>query len=486
MFEKIKQLGADTTIYGISTVAGRFLTFILTPLYANILPPDELGVVATMYAYIAFLNVVFGYGMESAYFRYSASGELGNPRQQFSVPFISVVLTSVVFSLLIALNASGLADVGGVPEEFSSIVLFAAAILFLDAIVIVPFALLRMDRKAKKFATIRLTSIVVNVASNVLFLVVYDRGIEGIFISNIISSALTIALLLPTIASRFTTSWNTGLYRALLRFGLPYVPAGLATMVIQVVDRPILESLTDLSTVGIYQANYRLGIFMMLIVSTFDFAWRPFFMSQASQDDAKPLFARILTYYLFGMTTVFLVLSFFLEDVVKIPVFWGRSILPETYWGGLSIVPVVLFAYMFLGVSNTMVAGIYIEKKTGHLPAITFIGAFVNIATNYLLIPLWGILGAALATLFSYAAMTVAVYVLGQRIYPVRYEWSRVAKILCASLAVFICHAVLEIEDVFWNIGLVGAFVAIMYVLKFFNREELRFLASLWKRARPV
>src|SRR5262249_40570158 len=146
------------------------------------------------------------------------------------------------------------------------------------------------------------------------------------------------------------------LLRALLAFGVPTVPAGLAAMVIQVIDRPILESLTDSSTVGIYQANYRLGIFMMLIVSMFDFAWRPFFFSHAKDPDAKHLFAPFLTFFLLLMTLIFLLLFFFLDTIVRTPLFFGYSILPSPYWPGLSIVPVVLVAYMFLGLSNNFTA----------------------------------------------------------------------------------------------------------------------------------
>jgi O-antigen/teichoic acid export membrane protein len=481
MLDKIKRLGSDTAVYGVSTILGRFLSFLLTPFYANMLAPGELGVVATVFAYIAFLNVVYGYGMESAYFKYAASKERGDDRQNFSIPFLSVLASTILFSLLLVVNASPVAALARIPAGYERLVRYSALILATDAIAVVPFAVLRLERKAVRFASIRIAGIVVNVGMNILFLIHFRMGIEGIFISNVISSGLLLLLLVPTILSHLTFRWDGILYRALLKFGLPNVPAGIAAMMIQVIDRPILEALTDKATVGIYQANYRLGVFMMLIVSTYDFAWRPFFLSHADDPEARPLFARILTYYTLLMSAVFLALSLFLEDIVKIPLFWGRSVLPEPYWSGLSIVPVVLLGYLFLGMSNNMVAGIYIQKKTHYLPPITFVGAATNVVVNYLLIPPMGLMGAAVATLLSYAVMTGMVYVIGRRVYPVKYETARLLKIATAAAIVFALYRAVDAGafGIAWKTFLLLVFFGLMYAFQFFNPAELRGIMAM-------
>jgi len=481
MLEKIKRLGTDTAIYGVSTIIGRFVSFLLTPVYANMLAPGDLGVVATAFAYIAFLNVVYGYGMESAYFRYATSREIGDDKQNFSVPFLSVLSTAVLFSGLLALNASAVSGLARIPVEFETIVASGALILGFDAIAVVPFAVLRLERKARRFAAIRIAGILLNVGLNLLFLIRFHMGVEGIFLSNVISSGFILLLLLPTILSHLTVRWDTTLFRALLKFGLPNVPAGIATMMIQVIDRPILEALTDKATVGIYQANYRLGVFMMLIVSTFDFAWRPFFLSHASDPDARPLFARILTYYTLLMSGVLLGLTLFLEDIVKVPLFWGRSILPEAYWSGLAIVPVVLLGYLFLGMSNNLVAGIYIEKKTHYLPPITFVGAATNILANYLLIPRLGMMGAAVATLLSYFVMTVMVYLIGQRVYPVPHETGRILKIWGGAAIVFLLYQIVDAGAlaILWKTSLLVIFVGLMYAFRFFHPSEMRGIMAM-------
>jgi O-antigen/teichoic acid export membrane protein len=255
---------------------------------------------------------------------------------------------------------------------------------------------------------------------------------------------------------------------------------------VQVIDRPILESLRGSAAVGIYQANYRLGIFMMLIVSMYDFAWRPFFLSHAADTDAKQLFARILTYFILFATGIFLFLSFFLADFVQLPIFAGHPLVAAPYWGGLTIVPVILLAYLFLGVYNNLVAGIYIEKKTGYLPLITFAAAFINVVANYLLIPVLGLMGAALATLASYFVMMSFLYVVVQKIYPVEYEMARIGKIALAAAIVFGLFQFVPAGSlsVVLKAGLLLLFAALMYWMRFFVPSELGGIAGMVKSRR--
>lgn len=483
MFDKIKRFGTDTAIYGVSTIVGRFLNFLLVPFYTNILVPSEYGIVSYVFSLIAFVNVIYGYGMESAYFRYSSSKEIGTPEQNFSTPFISLFLTSALFSGVIVLLSPSLANIIAIPTQHQPIVEYAGWILLFDTLAVIPFASLRMERNAKLFATLKFLNIVINVAANLVFLLVFNAGVQGIFLSNLLASATTLFFLVPTIQRHFTTDFSKDLYRALLKFGLPYIPAGLAAMIIQVVDRPILRMLTDDATVGIYQANYRLGIFMMLIVQMYDYAWRPFFLSHANEPNAKQLFARILTYFVTLMSITFLLLTFFLPDLVQISIF-GRHIIHPDYWGALGIVPIVLLGYMFLGISNNMVTGIYIEKKTHYLASITLVGALVNVVANFLLIPLTGVYGAAWATFLSYFVMAAMQYVMVQRIYPVQYEWNRLGKITIAVGVASVLYLTVPIEELawLWKFGLFLLFCGAMYFMKFFEKEELALAKTMFTR----
>lgn len=485
MFDKIRRLGTDTAIYGISTILGRFLNFLLVPFYTNILVPGEYGIVTYLYSLIAFVTVIYSYGMESAYFKYSSTLEVGSAKENFSTPLVSLIGSSVVFSVACVLFATPLATAMSLPPGSESMVVIVAGILALDAMAIVPFAALRMERKASTFAAIKFANILINVVSNILFLVVLRQGIIGIFISGLISSASTILLLLPVIRRNFTAGFNSALWTQLMKFGIPFIPSGLATMVVQVIDRPILRALTDDATVGIYQANYRLGIFMMLVVSMYDYAWRPFYFSVAKEPDAKTVFARVLTYIVLIMAAIFLVLTFFIEDIVKVQ-FFGRSLIHPAYWSGLSIVPIVLLGYVFLGVSTNLSAGMYIQKRTALLPVSAFAGAAVNIGGNFLLIPLLGIAGAAWATFASYVAMAAILYAIVQRVYPVRYEVGRLLKIVLATAVAYLLSVVWYPDGWAWlyRMGLLVLFCLMMVSMRFFERSELEILRRMIGRMR--
>jgi O-antigen/teichoic acid export membrane protein len=488
MFEKLKRLGAETAIYGVSTIVGRFLTFLLVPFYTNVLPStSDYGIVATVYAYIAFLNVIYGYGMESAYFRYASAIEIGDVKQNFSTPFISLFLTSLVFSAFLHLFSAPVGDLIGIGSSYAVLVRYSAWILFFDAVCLIPFASLRLQSRAKLFATVKIVNIVSNILLNVVLLLKFRLGVEGIFISGFASSALTFFILLPVIRKQFRFNFHRDLFRHLLRFGLPLIPAALSGIAIQVIDRPMLKALTNDSVVGIYQANYRLGIFMMLIVSMFDYAWRPFFLTSAKEENAREMFSRVMTYFLVGASFVFLFFSFFIGDIVRIRVFGHYFIKPE-YWSGLSIVPIVLCAYIFTGMNTVLVAGVHIEKKTHILPYTTGAGAIVNVVSNYLLIPPLGMLGAAYATLFSYMVMAGSLYVIVQRFYHVPYEYRRIVTIAIVTAVLFAVYSWLNltgasVSSLLLKALLVLAFPILLLGSKFFEPNEITSLKRIFHLA---
>jgi O-antigen/teichoic acid export membrane protein len=481
MFSQIKRLGADTAVYGISTIVGRFLTFLLVPFYTNVLLPGQYGIVATVYAYIAFLNVVYSYGMEASYFRYASSLEIGDVKDNFSTPFFSIAATAVIFSGLLYGFAASAAPLFQIDAGYYRIIRYAAGILFFDALMIVPFASMRLERKAKLFASLKIVNIVSNVVFNIVTLVVFRWKVEGIFFSGLASSALTFALLVPHIYTHIRLAFSKKLYKELLKFGLPYIPVGISGIILQVVDRPILKAMSTDSAVGIYQANYRLGIFMNLVSSMFEYAWRPFFLSHAKDENAKPLFARVMTYYVLGSTLMFIVLSFFIGEIVKIRIF-NHDLINPLYWSGLGIVPIVLLAYVFGGISINLNAGIQIQKKTMYLLPTSIIAAVSNIVANILLIPTYGIYGAAWATLIAYFLSAAALYVVAQKFYKIDYEYARLVKIASVTALVFAAFTYLHIEwGILTKLMLVGAWFVLLTLSKFFIEDELRAMKKILK-----
>jgi O-antigen/teichoic acid export membrane protein len=490
MLEKILRLGKDTATYGLSTVVGRLFNFLVVPLYANTLLPAENGVIATVYAYIAFATVVYGIGMEQTFMRFYALPEIGDKKQNFSLPFLMVCGSSFFFSLCLFLGASSVAQMIGLGANVAPFLRYASGILLFDALSIIPFALLRMEQKIRSFALLRLFNIMINLLLNIILIVWLDWGMEGVFAANLIASGLTAAALTPLIGRNIHFTFPRQLLPKLLRFGLPLIPAGLAGIALQVVDRPIVKALTNDASLGIYQLNYRLGIIMMLVVGMFDFAWRPFFLAHAKDADAKPLFVRVFTLLVLGLSTVFVVVSLFISDIVQIQLF-GKQFFPPIYLSGLNIVPWVLLAYVFTGLYACFVVGVYLEKQTKYIPMISGAAALINIGADILLIPKYGILGAAWATTIAYAAMAFAMFRVSQKFYPLSYEWSKILRIAAAVVTVFLLHQALSSSSVSINAlpiksGLVVLFLAMLFVLRVVSFSDVtRLRQSLFESGPP-
>jgi O-antigen/teichoic acid export membrane protein len=486
MLDKILRLGKETAIYGLSTVIGRLLNFLIVPFYANVLLPAENGIISNIYAYIAFAYVIFCYGMEPAYMRFVSSLELGDKKQNFSIPFLSLLATSVLFALAIHFNSIALASLLGIDPSQHYFIQYAGWILCFDALTVIPFASLRMEQKARRFAALKIFNITMNLLLNLGLILGFGMHAEGVFLANLLASGLTFLAMIGMVLRRLTFRFPADLYKEILKFGLPYIPAGLAGIAMQVIDRPIVKALTNDATLGIYQLNYRLGIFMMLIVGMFDYAWRPFFLNHAHDADAKPLFAKVFTYFVIGAMFIFLSISLFIEDIVRMK-FFGKQFFPPVYWQGVEIVPWVLLAYVFTGAYVIFVVGVYLEKKTKYLPFVTGAGALLNVGANFFLIPKIGILGAALSTMLSYIVMAVGMYFVSQRFYRVEYEWKKVLKIAGLAALMFIIFRLLHLPPldsagIFVKLLLVIAFGAALVFLKVIDSRERAEVKAIFQR----
>lgn len=482
MREKIKELTRDTAIYGISTIVGRFLGFLLVPFYTHFISPADMGVYANIYAYLAFLNIVYIYGMDAAFMKYSSLAVPEQKKQTFSTAYLFVVLSTVALTALLLVLRAPFAQLMAVPGLYRKLVFYVIFILLFDTAALIPFANLRLERKAKKFAVIKLVNILLNLGLNLLFFITFHLGIEAIFVANLIASAVTFLALLPEIWPRLCFRIQGFQLRQMLRFGLPYLPASLASMMVQVIDRPIVLALTDADTLGLYQTGHKLGIFMMLVVSMFQYAWQPFFLNNAREKNAKEMFATIMTLFVLAASVLWVVVSLFIDDIASLEYAAGRTLIEGHFLPGLVVVPVILLAYLFNGIYVNLQAGIYIEEKTKYFPLVTGAGALVNVAANLLLIPRLGIMGAALAVLASYVTMAVSLFLVTRRIYPVAYEFGKLARILATVIVTGLVYYYLHYRvglELWHRFALLGGFAAMLCALRVIGKDDLRRARSL-------
>ena len=297
--QSIKQLTKQTLVYGVGNVLTRLITFLLLPLFTNVLSPEEYGLTTLLYVFLGFMNVIYHYGLDAAFMRfYSDARDNAAKDLIFSTSLWLGLVTSTFFSTLIIISASQLSLflLGG--ENYDNLIRLSAVILFFDALSHIPFALLRLKERSFHFMSIKFLNVVITLGLNIYLVLVKGMGLHGVFLSLTIASTFTTlaALLTSTNSIHFVISRNV--INSLLSFGLPFLPAGFASIAMESLDRYILAGLTDASTVGIYSAGYKLGIFMLLLTTAFQYAWQPFFLKLGNRPESKPIFASVFTHFM--------------------------------------------------------------------------------------------------------------------------------------------------------------------------------------------
>ncbi len=474
MLQELRGLVRETAVYGLSTVLGRMMSFLLTPLFSHLLEPTDNGAMQAIYAYIAFLTVIYGLGLDTAYLRLGRRGGEADTTA-FGSAWLTVVLSAVAASVVLHVAAAPLTRAIGLPTEMAVLVRYGAWILAADAAMLLPYAELRGSHRAGAYAGIKLVGITMNLILAYVFVRHMHLGLRGVFLANLVASLSSLAMLAPVIVSRLGTPDRARL-KEMLSFGVPLIIAGVGSMVVQVADRPILAKAAGLAEAGIYGTCYKLGIGMMLLVGMFDQAWKPFILERADRPDAGAIIARVLTYFGTLGAWAFLAIVFFIGPLVTAPLFGGKPLIHPSFWSGLSVVPVVTLAYLFNGLYFVMLAPLMLDKRTGAVSAATWAGAMMNIALNWLLIPRLGMMGAAWSTLAAYAAMAVAVWALGRASRPVPYEWKRLAILAGWTAALWWPSSSLGLPARF---VLLAAYPAGLLLTGFLGADEIAELRSL-------
>jgi len=464
----LKKLAEQTVVYGLSSVIGRLLNYLLVPLYTRFFAPEDYGVVTELYAYVAFLVILLTYGLETAFFRFSKAEK--NTAKAYSTALVSLIVSSCVFVFLALVSSESIANYMGAGIKQIYIQYFAV-IVSLDAVSSITFAKLRQDEKAFRFATVKLFGVLVNIALNVYFILFKELlDIEYIFISNLISSIVTIFLLFPQmIISKI--SFDKTLWKKMMAYGLPLLIAGLAGMTNETIDRILLKHLLPIEDsvyqLGIYGALYKLSIIMILFIQTFRFAAEPFFFDQHNSSNDRSIYSDVMKYFVVVMGVIFLAVIIFYEFIIG---FLGPAY--RDHPDGFEIVSILLIANLFLGVLYNLSIWYKLTEKTIFGAYISIFGAIITVVLNFSLIPKIGILGSAWATLMCYFSMTILSYFLGKKYFPIPYQTSRIVFYLGVILALYFVIVNFDLNTAINTLFLLG-FVIFVYVFEKNKKQKI-------------
>ena len=453
----LKKLAGETASYGISTILGRSLNFLLVAVHTLAFMPQEMGINVKLYGYVAIANIIYTYGMETAFFRFAPENKV----KYYNIIQSAIIVSSIFFSAILIIFASPVITYLGY-EGKETFLIWLAIIIAIDAITAIPFARLRLEKQTKRFVKAKIINILINIFLNILFLLVLKKIAEGdyfialqpiaqklynpkigagyIFLANLIANATFFYFLRPEFRD-FKFQFERKIFMKLWVYAYPLMIMVVASTYNLVFDRLLLEKFlpdgfypnrNSQEALGIYGSVYKLSIFMSLATQAFRYAAEPFFLSKTGDKNSPETLAEVTKWFL--ITCIFIWLGVSLNlDWLKV-LFLGQKI----YWEGIMVVPVLLLANLFLGVYYNMSVWFKLNNKTYFGTLITFIGLAITIIANIILIPRIGYMGCAIAFLISCFSMTALCYLLGQRYYPIPYKIaSALGYIVSAGLLIY-------------------------------------------------
>lgn len=487
----LKKLAGETAIYGMSSIVGRFLNWWLVPYYSRIFLPEEYGVISNLYSYVAFLLVILTFGMETGFFRYA--NKTKDAARIYATSAFSLFASSflfVVITFIFSGNIAAFLDY----KNSEQYIRWLAIIVALDAGTAIPFANLRLEGKAIRFAKLKMVNIFFNIAFNIFFLSVCPHilkshpdslisyiyhaefGVGYVFISNLLASLITLIMLIPEIR-KIKLTFDVKLFKEMFWYSFPILLVGIFGMVNQNIDKILIPELipanqSPMQQLGIYAANYKLAILMNMFIQAFRYSFEPFFFNHQKNSESTLVYAHVMKYFVIFGLLIFLGITLFI-DIFKI-------IIGSEYHSGLKVVPSVLLANLFMGIYFNLSLWYKLSDKTWMGAWIAGIGAVLTIVSNVLLIPPMGYMGSAYGVLICFVIMTVISYIIGQKYYRVEYDIKRILTYMAIALGFYFASEYAHFQSIVLQYALnVSLFSAFLTIVFFAERKDLR---SLLKR----
>lgn len=467
----LKKLAGETASYGISTILGRSLNFLLVAVHTAAFLPEELNVNVKLYAYVAIANIIYTYGMETAFFRFAAQDK----EKYYNIIQSAITVSSCVFSGILIVFSTPIIKSLGFPGK-ETFLIWISLIVATDAITAIPFARLRLEKQTKKFVKAKIFNIMANVVLNVIFLLGFKKIAEGdyllflqplakklyfpsigagyIFLANLLANGCLFYFLRAEF-SKFRFQFDKAAFKNLWIYAYPVMIMGLASTFNLMFDRILLEKLlpdgfypnrTSQEALGIYGNVYKLSIFMALATQAFRYAAEPFFLAKTEDKNSPETLANVTKWFL--ITCIFIWLGVCLNlDIIKV-LFLRKPI----YWEAMKVVPILLLANLFLGVYYNISVWFKLNKKTYFGTRITFAGLAITIIFNIILIPKIGYMGCAVAFLISCFSMTALCYYFGQKYYPVPYKIKSAFGYIISAGTLIYCIMEIQIENLWLSI----------------------------------
>lgn len=478
MLAQLLRVSKHSLIYSVGAMAERGVGFLLVPLYTRYLTPEDYGILGmlltVMATFLLFAPMGVDSGMIMSYYEGESKGE---KRKAVGTALATTAVGATVMLTLAMLLAPRLSQLFFSTEAYTLHFRLAAATLLFEALILVSLTVLRIREKSVKYVTVMFGRFLIGIGLNVLFIVGLGWGVLGILVSGAITTGLLCLYLVPSVLrdTGFALSW--GKLKGMMKFGLPIIPAGIAGQVMGLSDRYFIQFMVGSTGLGLYSLGYSFGaVLAALVVTPFLAAWGPFFWAIAKEPNAFEVYSRATTYYVLVGAFAVLVLAVLAKEVIGI---MATPPFREAY----RVIGLIALSGLLRGMVNLFAIGILLVKKTWWVPIVMGTGAIANLGLNWLLIPAWGIMGAAIATVISVVILPTGILLASRRYHRVQYEWARMGKIVVVVGMVFGVSLLVNTESVIANAMIKGmmllAFPAGLYLMGFFREDEMQKIKAL-------
>ena len=461
----LKSLAKETAIYGVSSIVGRFLNYLLVPVYTIALPASSggYGVVTNIYAWVALILVLLTCGMETGFFRFANKGQ-DDPMRVYSTTLLSVSIGSLVFvalGLLFLEPIAGWLEYGEHPWYVGMMMIVVA----MDAIQSIPFAYLRYKKRPIKFAALKLLFIFLNIALNLFYYVILKGNDVGYaFLFNLICTSVVMLCMIPELRG-FTYVLDRELLKRMLRYSLPLVILGVAGILNQVADKIIFpfvypDEAEATIQLGIYGAASKIAMIMAMFTQAFRFAYEPFVFGKSKEKDSREMYAQAMKFFIIFTLLAFLAVMFYLDIL--------RHVIGRDYWDGLRVVPIVLVAEIFMGIYFNLSFWYKLIDETRWGAYFSLTGCTILILMNVFLIPKYGYIACAWAGFTGYGVAMLLSYFVGQKKYPIQYDLKAIGMYVLLAAVLYVAAEYVPIDNIYLRMAyrtvLLLLFVA--YVVK--------------------
>ncbi len=471
MFDELKNLSKHSLVYMLGSIASRMIGFIMIPVYTRYLTPSDYGILELVSLTIDIVGMLAVLGINSAITRFYYEYKEQNERDEvITTALISTFALAMIPTTILILNANWLSTLVFDKPDYAYYFQLLLLSNFLDLILMIPMTVLTIRERSKTYVVFSMIRLAVSLSLNIYFVVIAEMGIVGILYSGLISVAFSAVLLCFVIFTRMKIRFSAIKAMQMIKFGAPLVVASFGTFILNFADRYFLEHFSTLRMVGLYGLGYKFAIALsQLLHGPFNLMWNVFMFKIADRKDAKQIYARVMTYNSFVVILFALGMAVLIKDVLKI-------LVTSEFLDAYKVVPFIVAGFYFYYMMPILDVGIMLTKKT-YLRAINVTAAaIVNLVLNYTLISQFDMMGAAYATLLSYAFLSILTLVVSGRVYSVPYEYFRLAKMYVAALLLFVICRAIELDSPVLAIAvktpIALCFPLVLILFKFYDEKE--------------